>query len=608
MADPNLKESPIFGIQYPKEYVDPFWTYFDVNFINSLESAVLIPEAKACVVDYDAANFQLVGDTLSWSAFKIYTLYGGGTITVPMGSTLFFTDGRYWGASFDGAWVRPLVADQVASGSWHSGLPLSLNNTQIPIIRRDGTSLVRCAKSAFGGGGVVFPPAASGLVVPVTTNAISNGNALVAAYAVAAGLGATASRKVRLYLPDAEYDLGTQQLLLNAEHVDVLGFGISRFNRAQSAYDTPGAYIYGTHASSVVRVYAADIELRGVRVYNAGAGHAIDASPGALPNVGHRLIDIYASCSSGTKCGIYGQSLNGFYEHCHSPLAMLQTDSFAGVARWCSGGDYSFGSRIDMDMMDNAYVAGEFYHCFGGAYSFGCSDYGSGWFDAYAEDCEAGHYSFGATRDLGATMSQAGLFTGEVKRCTAGDYSYGYEPNGKSLLSFTGIALDSDGGGYCFAGAASGTFSGRAERCRGGSDCFGYDFEGVLVDCAWTQLGYKNVRPVGQLIRCRTLEGTKNQTYLYLMADSSTGCYLDGCTFRNQNGAPLDCSGASVNGPHIYNCTLVADSGVDSITASAPVIATILHCRMNAGINANVTNTEAAPYNVVNNPNIATLP
>jgi len=142
MADPNLKSSPIFGVQYPKENVDPWWTYWDTNFIDSLEAALLFFEPASCLVDYTAAAFNLVGDTLNWSEFTIHAP-SGGLITVPAGSIGSFADGWALIMTFESGWERPLVTNRTASGYSATGTPPFMqSNNQIPVVRRIGANLI----------------------------------------------------------------------------------------------------------------------------------------------------------------------------------------------------------------------------------------------------------------------------------------------------------------------------------------------------------------------------------------------------------------------------------------------------------------------------------
>jgi len=148
MADPNLKSSPIFEIQYPKENVDPWWTYWDTNFIDSLEQALLVVDALGAAVDYRAAAFHLVGDVLYWNDFTIYFELMGGTVTVAAGNSSGYTDGRVWGISIDGAWTRPIQSSHVAGGSFHGGAPWNMPIGGLPIVWRNGAELMPLCREA----------------------------------------------------------------------------------------------------------------------------------------------------------------------------------------------------------------------------------------------------------------------------------------------------------------------------------------------------------------------------------------------------------------------------------------------------------------------------
>ena len=454
-----------------------------------------------------------------------------------------------------------------------------------------------------GGGGGGFPPADAGITVPVTADPVANGNALIAAVATANALAPTGLQPLRsvcVFCPDAHYDLGSQQLQLTTDLVHIRGFGISRWDATQG-FRYPGAAVTSTNGTSVISVTADDIEMQGLTVYNTGSGEAILLGDGGA-NEKQRLSNIFATTVGGT-IGIGSASptggLKGSFDHCHSNKSMLRCETFAGIARWCHGGDESFGASTS-GTPGTVVVTGEFHDCFAEDRSFGYSDYGSAQFNGYAKNCKGGTYCFGVTRDLGGTASQTGSVAGEVHECEAGDYSFGYEPSGKSTSSFTGEAVRCQSGGYSFAGASNGVFSGRAFRCVGVNDCFGWSLQGYLDDCQWVQVGGKNVAATARLVNCKTLQGSANQSYIY----TNGAAHFEGCKFKNANGYPIYIGSGT---PHFYNCTLVAGSGVDSIYALGAVNALILHCRLNKLINANVTNLEATPYNVVNNANV-TLP
>jgi len=197
-----------------------------------------------------------------------------------------------------------------------------------------------------------------------------------------------------------------------------------------------------------------------------------------------------------------------------------------------------------------------------------------GEFSGLALDCTAASYCF------------TGTVSGELWRCHGGESSFG----GSGKI-FTGKAYDCIGGDKSFGNM---TCSGEVYRCLGGDGSFGFfvQFSGIAEDCVCTGDGflgmYIDSGTDAILRRCRA----ENRT---LPIRKWQGL-MTGCTFKNAatNGNAVEITGEA----RIYNSTLIANGTGKSIYAAAAQDAKIAHCRMNKGIDANVTNLIGTPYNV----------
>ena len=595
MADPNIKTTAQGLVYYPIENVDPWWYIVNqtgAGTFDSIEQSLLWGRAMASVVCHPKGMFRLdpIANLVEWDSSVSFLFPGGGYFSETGPGSRTLNDGDWLYLNVGG---YPITGGSSGSGYLQSGSSVPVSRNWIPVAWRNGEKLIFCGPDPR-------PNEDRVIVVPHGLDAVKNGTNLLLAMTAAAGMSPTSSAMVEVRVPPGEYNLGSQQLIINTDYVNVVGSGVARNNSAIGTKSVPATYIYGGNPSSVVRVSAGHTEVRGLRVLNTYTGHAIDASPGGGPNVDQRLLDIYAKVTDTTKAGIYGSTLAGYYQNCHSDNAMLQCDTFIGVADHCTGGDYSFGARNDMSSSPCSMV-GVLSHCTAENYSFGYGEYGDGIFDGYAEFCRGKNYCFGASRNAAGDPSVEGSLGGEVVHCRAGTYSFGSGSDGKSSNGFTGLAVDCTADSFSFGGGPMGTFAGRAERCVSGPDSFGGStLFGELIDCEWRQDGYKTISATARLIGCRTPTGQVNATYFFLTDSLTGGAHLEDCKFKASGVHVLEFS-AAFNGPQVYDCTLVTAGVPDTISAIAPgTPGLVLHCRMSHGINANVVNGEAVPFNVVN--------
>ncbi len=433
-------------------------------------------------------------------------------------------------------------------------------------------------------------------IVPAGGTPTANAEALQAYYDFAKTLTPAIGNRILIIVPPGNYNLAGP-LVMDTDYIDVQGFGSARYNRTQGEYLKPETLFTAGHSNWLVRVTARDIRLSNVAVENisaVGAAIQIDNVYGADRS---RFTDIYAESNSSSPSqviatpdsGIGNQEIASYFENVHTPGPLCKCDVFSGEAHWCSGGDQSFASTFTGSSAP-ANCSGKLYHCIAGANSFGSTADDDGEFSGYAEWCEAGTQSFGHTSENVA--ASAGIFSGIARHCTAGHYSFGGTNSaGKGEYAFTGEVYDCVALNYSFGYGANSEFNGHAERCKGGSYCFGVaSMKGTLVDCVW-QIG-NSIGDGGRVINCRTTPGLTGGGLSLQHANT----YVEGCQVRGTSNA----MSITTNGPCVFNCTLVSDSGTYGIVASGTPSATITHCRMNLGIDPNITNYEATPCNVVN--------
>jgi len=435
--------------------------------------------------------------------------------------------------------------------------------------------------------------------VPVGSNPILNGLYLHEFLGYAKNLSPTADNRVLVLLPPGDYDIGNSGLQLDTDYVDVKGFGSCR-SIDGVVVQKPETYVHhGNGASYTVEVTAQDVRLEGLRIELDADGSAggyplrIDSATSASDS---QFRDLYVENlvdSNAVGCWLSGTYLGigGYWEHCHAEptQSFLRCQEFSGIARHCSGGQYSFGSNVASGVT----LSGEVYDCKGGNDSFGSAAAGDGIFSGYAERCEGGNNCFGySAQDSGGVE---GRFEGVARFCTAGNYSFGSGPTSKSISAFTGEAYDCEGGDNSFGAGSTpsdGSFSGRAERCVAGTDSFGgQSMSGIMLGCRFDEGGIR-VSSGGRMIDCECLAAT-------LAIEIGANGIVSGGRFRTTNTlAPFE---VVATGAEIFGAAIEAGSGAGfCVYAAAAYSALITHCRMNLGIHANVTNYEASPYNVAN--------
>jgi len=440
------------------------------------------------------------------------------------------------------------------------------------------------------------------IVVPTVDDPIQNGLNLLASYAEAraqAPNGAALSpvNRMAVIVPPGRYDLAALPLVLDTEHVDLIGMITSR--ESQWLRGAPAAQGFGVIMQSANDVR---IENLSVELYGETSGFD-DLAPAAyfpesdLPNTIIRncafLLD---SASSGAMRSNIVYS--GVYIDCHADglFAFAGRGDATGVFIRCTAGGTSFGggTRFDSEtsLLIPATVSGLFIDCRAGSNSFGTtSAIVSGTFI----NCDAGGNSFGAL----------GTASGYFLNCRSGTLE---NPGAGSFGGFggtaSGIFIRSLGGTRSFGGNSNtfgeniGSASGYFEGCIGGSSSFGGDATGVFRDCTGGDFAFGGITntpvlalPVkisGTFIRCEggssafggggqgiDWTGTPRPRFIQCrMTGSSWVGTFNGVMENSHWNTGLTLG----NGGHIYNSTIL---GLLNLNNSSGGVA---HSRISGGL------------------------
>jgi hypothetical protein len=273
------------------------------------------------------------------------------------------------------------------------------------------------------------------VTVKVTDNAITNGNNLLAAYALAKtttpnGASLSTSNRLAVILPAAKYDLGTQSLVLDTQYIDIVG----------STSDRSKHYIIsnvGAANRGTVQQTANDVKLFNLTIENSNTTYSLNFTE----------TDPAAYFPNSNLTNAYLENVN-FLSNDTNAVTMRMIIEYSGTFKDCSGGYASFGGN-------GGTVSGNFTNCSGGDVSFGSYGTASGNFTNCT--CTGGYASFGGY----------GIAGGTFKDCTGGEASFGGD-SGTASGNFTNCT----GGVYSFGGVG-GTASGTFKDCTGGTASFG---------------------------------------------------------------------------------------------------------------------------------------
>jgi hypothetical protein len=279
------------------------------------------------------------------------------------------------------------------------------------------------------------------IVVETTNNAVTNGMNLIAAYATAKALtphgqALGSDNRAVVLVPPGKYDLGTGQLEMDTEYVDVAGLSTLRENQ----------HIYGTsngYGTGVLRQTADDVKIENLFVelgLTAFVLNGDDQDPAAY------FPDTALASTVVRNCLFRGDDTNGW--------SMRLAIEYAGHYEDCTGGIWSFGYQGN--------ASGTFNNCTGGKQSFGFGGTASGTFN----NCTGGNWSF----------SFGGAASGTFNNCTGGSYSFG--TNGDASGTFTNCT-----GGIGSFGYGSDATGGKFYFCSGGANSFTANGSPTVVHC-----------------------------------------------------------------------------------------------------------------------------
>ncbi|MBX7244517.1 MAG: hypothetical protein K1X53_03405 [Candidatus Sumerlaeaceae bacterium] len=406
-------------------------------------------------------------------------------------------------------------------------------------------------------------------ITEVTNNAATNGTNLLAAYNRAKALlphgqALSAQNRATVIVPPGNYDLGTSELLLDTEFVDVIGLSSIRDDQ----YILGAANDAGT---GVLHQTANDVRIENLRVRcTRSSGLVMDNSsdPAAYFPDGGFPQSVIRNCT--------------FEANDTQAWSMRLGAIYAGTYEKCTGGQYAFGGGFSMA---GGTASGTFTNCAAGHYSFGKDGTANGVFT----NCTAGNSSFGAfgtasgtftncTGAVGAFGGYGGTASGTFTNCTADYASFGGY-GGAAIGTFTNCTAP-----YGTFGGNSGTASGTFVNCTGGADSFGGgggNASGKFQYCSAVSgsFGGGGSTNGAQLVGCRLL-GVWSGTF---------GGRMENCTW----GPGITCNANA----RIYSCTFAGT--IDLNNTAAGVTMTRATDITNEGNNV-FGGTSAAALNVEN--------
>jgi len=358
------------------------------------------------------------------------------------------------------------------------------------------------------------------IVVETTSNAKTNGAALIAAYTAAKALTPngeelSATNRACVIIPPGNYDLDHGEddacvpLTLDTEFVDIIGLTTDR--SLQQIYGTPEATNSGVIVQTADDVHVSNLYVKILTEVESANWDDTDSAAyfpsTSLSNTvvdncqfdgqegsddeGPRLFSMrlyieysgtFNNCTGGGVAFGGGGTASGTFTNCTGGDVAFggAGGTASGTFTNCTGGDVAFGGA-------GGTASGTFTNCTGGEAAFGDSGTASGTFT----NCTGGDYSFGG----------AGTASGTFTNCTGGDYSFGGGDSGTASGTFTNCT----GGDYSFGGGDSGTASGTFNYCTGGYSAFGGNggtLSGQLYYCRLTTGSFQTLAEGGKLRVC----------------------------------------------------------------------------------------------------------
>jgi hypothetical protein len=299
----------------------------------------------------------------------------------------------------------------------------------------------------------------SAVVVETTSNAKTNGAALIAAYTAAKALTPngeelSATNRACVIIPPGNYDLDHGEddacvpLTLDTEFVDIIGLTTDR--SLQQIYGTPEATNSGVIVQTADDVHVSNLYVKILtEVESANWNDTDSAAYFPSTSLSNTVVD---------NCQFDGQDCGG--DEGPRLFSMRLYIEYSGTFNNCTGGGIAFGGA-------GGTASGTFTNCTGGGVAFGGGGTASGTFT----NCTGGDYSFG-----GAGGTASGTFT----NCTGGEAAFG-SAGGTASGTFTNCT-----GGEAAFGGDRGTASGTFNYCTGGAGAFGGDggtASGTFTNC-----------------------------------------------------------------------------------------------------------------------------
>lgn len=339
------------------------------------------------------------------------------------------------------------------------------------------------------------------VVVTVVDDAALNGANLLQAYEevktlTPQGAVLSATNRAVLVVPPGLYDLGTEQLTLDTEFVDLIG--LTTDNAAQ--------YIYGTAngpGTGVIRQTADNVRIENLYVEcnPVSGGVSFNSSDPAAYFPDSALTNTVVK-----NCGFKGNATNensafawgtriainysGTYVDITGDFRLFGAGTASGTFIRCTGGTSSFAT--------GGTASGIFRDCTATGESFARSGTASGFFI----NCKAGNNSFGAF----------GTASGSFTNCEAGSTSFGGGTTGNAGTA-SGVFVDCIAGSNSFGGGSGGTSLGaRLTRCEMIGANWVATFRGRMEDCRWFSTAGVGSLTLGQEARIynSTFVGTVN--------------------------------------------------------------------------------------------------
>ncbi|MGI8906621.1 MAG: hypothetical protein ACR2IE_09040 [Candidatus Sumerlaeaceae bacterium] len=433
------------------------------------------------------------GTPLSGTHTLFFRIYESSDLNTAGAGTLKFSESSSVSIGADGVANYAVGSVNTLSASLFTStiptvLEVSVDTVGNVILPRTRLEHVPFAIKALDSDGQIDKETSTYIATEVTTSPATNGSNLVSAYIKATlltpnGQARTATNRAVVLVSPGNYDLGTQQLVMNNEFVDVVGLSSARDDQ----------YVFGITngaGTGVLRQTADDVRIENLVLHNKRASElgSNSTSPAAY------FPDATTTSTRVTNCEFRGDDPNTIH-------SMRIDVNYPGTYTDCAAGDKAFAC--------NAVASGKFTRCTAGIFSFGSGSavgqgsVASGTFisctaisDSFGEagtasgtfvDCVSGGNSFAGGTGTGsvasgtfincrATSNQAfgggagSVASGTFINCIANANNCFGGGGGTASGTFTGCI--GNGTGH-FGGASGGTCSGTFTNCTGGNNSFG---------------------------------------------------------------------------------------------------------------------------------------